>query len=216
MLATHRVSCTTTAGELSALLLESREVKRLAPLFNRRLRKERQLLTWQLSDERPFLELSQASWPPHPCRANFGLYRNKTGARKHLELLVNQHGLCKKMLGLEQGAGACFGYQLKRCSGVCMGKEPVAMFVERMQQALAAEATKPWPFSGPVGIVESDSAPAINVVDQWYYLGVAETLEEARDLSVAEKDSCLLDRDSYRILVSFILRPPQGTRIIPI
>jgi DNA polymerase-3 subunit epsilon len=50
-LATHGIDYTTTAGELSELLLESREVKRHNPLFNRRLRRQRSLYSWSLPED---------------------------------------------------------------------------------------------------------------------------------------------------------------------
>lgn len=218
IMATRRVTCTPTPGELSALLLESREVKSHAPLFNRRLRKEQRLLTWQLSDEPPLLRLAVATWPPQANVIDFGLYRNKTRARKHLEMLVSQHGLCKKMLGLESARGACFGYQLKRCKGVCIGSEPMDTFVARLKRVLAVEATKPWPYGGAVGIVEVGQDQVISVVDQWYYLGAATNEGDARALCQNRPDSdpLLLDRDSYRILVGFLMRPAKGVRIIPL
>lgn len=38
-----------TAGEFSALLLESRLVKERQPIYNRRLRRERQLCSWRMA-----------------------------------------------------------------------------------------------------------------------------------------------------------------------
>lgn len=42
-MAIHAIDCATIAGELSALLLESREIKRHNPRFNRRLRRQAKL-----------------------------------------------------------------------------------------------------------------------------------------------------------------------------
>ena len=218
--ATHRITWQDTEGELSALLLESREIKRHSPLFNRRLRKQQELLTWQVSDEaceaeqRPVVKLVPAIWPPPDNTVSFGLYRNRTRARKHLEMLVNQESLCKKMLGLESGGGACFGYQLKRCFGVCAGLESTGSFRHRLLAAISSEAVKPWPYDGPIGIMETRHSGVINVVDQWYYLGSASTLEKARLLCRQSDQRVLLDRDSYAILVSFLLRPNPSLRII--
>lgn len=218
--ATHRITWQDTAGELSALLLESREIKRHSPLFNRRLRKQRELLTWQVLNEEPeqnnepMVKLVRAVWPPPENTACFGLYRNKTRARKHLELLVNQQALCKKILGLESGPGACFGYQLKRCFGVCVGLESAGSFRHRLDAAIATETVRPWPFAGPVGIIETRHSDVINVVDQWYFLGTAKTIEQAHRLCGQTEQRVLLDRDSYSILVSFVLRPNSDLRII--
>ena len=69
--ATHDIRFTKTAGELSALLLESREIKQHNPIFNRRLRRYRKLHSWQLSEDSERLSptLVAAQWPPVPGRA---------------------------------------------------------------------------------------------------------------------------------------------------
>lgn len=48
---TRRVEYQSTAGELGALLLESRLVKQLQPAFNRKLRRAAPLCFWQLADD---------------------------------------------------------------------------------------------------------------------------------------------------------------------
>lgn len=62
--------------------------------------------------------------------------------------------MCGKFLGLESGKGACFGYQLKRCIGVCMGKESPEMHYLRVKQALVGLRLKRWPYAGKIGIRE--------------------------------------------------------------
>ena len=44
----RRISWQRTAGELGALLLEARLIKEQQPLFNKRLRRNKQLCSWQL------------------------------------------------------------------------------------------------------------------------------------------------------------------------
>ena len=46
-----RIEWIGTAGELGALLLESRLVKERQPIYNRQLRRERQLCTWQIHSD---------------------------------------------------------------------------------------------------------------------------------------------------------------------
>lgn len=49
----RRITWQRTAGELGALLLEARLIKEQQPLFNKRLRRNKQLCAWLLADDRP-------------------------------------------------------------------------------------------------------------------------------------------------------------------
>jgi excinuclease Cho len=49
----RRISWTQTAGELGALLLEARLIKEQQPLFNKRLRRNRQLCSLHISEGKP-------------------------------------------------------------------------------------------------------------------------------------------------------------------
>jgi len=117
------VSCELTGSELIALLLESDEIKKLKPLYNRSQRR-----AWR----------------------NFGLYRyyNEDGylcfkieetnkkdfllinsfdsleyARQTLISLIEEYTLCQKLCGLYKSMGACFHYELRQCKGACVGEE---------------------------------------------------------------------------------------------
>nr|MBA2816915.1 NH(3)-dependent NAD(+) synthetase [Candidatus Pantoea persica] len=49
----RRVSWILTADDLGALLLKAQMIKTQQPLFNKRLRKNRQLCSIQITDDRP-------------------------------------------------------------------------------------------------------------------------------------------------------------------
>ena len=57
-----RIDWKQTAGELGALLLESRLVKQLAPVHNRQLRRNTQLCAWHWRDDRH--RHARRDWPP--------------------------------------------------------------------------------------------------------------------------------------------------------
>lgn len=223
------VSCTSTPGELSALLLESEEIKLKQPLLNRRLRRQRQLLTFEIAptaktaqpNQEPLnLQLVPAVWPP-PCPENsyFGLYASRTQAQRRLRDLATQHQLCLVTLGLEKPSTArsCFGYQLRRCAGACVGKECVQDHNIRFLAAVASDAIRIWPFEGPIGIKETAETEQIDVVDQWYYLGAYSSLDEAADQAKRQASGrTLLDRDAYRILNRWLYSPPAGAQLIPL
>jgi DNA polymerase-3 subunit epsilon len=200
-----------TGGELGALLLESRLVKQLAPAANRRLRKPASLQCVRLVDRTGGVE---ASVEPLEAPAAgeavelYGPFRAERDARRALEGKAREAGLCLKVMGLEHGDGSCFAYQLGRCRGACVGKEPRALHDARLRLALSSLRLKAWPFPGPVGIRERGpmgEGAVLHVLDQWRHLGSAATDTEVTALleRSAEAD---FDPDAYRIIARCLER----------
>lgn len=203
-LATHTVSHTSTPGELSALLLESRAIKQHNPLFNRRLRRHRGLYSWTLQADADSLmpTLLPAQWPPDNSTPSYGLYRNRSQAKTALLDLADKQQLCRKQLGLEASRRGCFNLQLKRCRGACIGLEAIADHNQRLQEALSEHGDLSWPYPGAIAIRESEE-DVLSVFNQWYFLGEARDIDQAQALT-GNGDQQLLDRDSYRILLHFL------------
>jgi DNA polymerase-3 subunit epsilon len=203
----RRIEWQETAGELGALLLESRLVKDLQPLHNRQLRKERQLCTWQLHDDpdrHPLLQLVQMdSIGPSALGHVYGVYRSKRQATDALRLLSETHALCPRLLGLESGKGACFAHQIGKCKGVCCGRESAALHRLRLQMALAEHRLQAWPHPGKVALREHHAESGrtdIHVFDHWCHIATAHNdadLEEA----VQTRKLLAFDLDTYRLLV---------------
>lgn len=212
--ATHDIHFTTTAGELSALLLESREVKQHNPLFNRRLRRHRSLYSWQLSAEsgRLLPKLVAAQWPPAVGTTLYGLYRSRSQANKTLNKLADSEQLCTKVLGLEQSTRGCFKLQLNRCLGACIGRESLTSHNQRLQRALSSHDELIWPYPNAIAIREQPAAP-LSVFDRYYFMGQADGMEQAQAL-LRHPEPQLLDRDSYRILLHFLHNKAWHERII--
>ena len=106
----------------------------------------------------------------------FGLFRSKNAADDALRQIASTHQLCLKQLGLEKRTGACFGYQIKRCRGACIGLESASSHAIRFRQALTQLRTLPWPYKGRIGIREmsSDHNPSdVHFFDHWCYLGLS-------------------------------------------
>lgn len=217
----RRVQWHETAGEFGALLLEARLVKSLQPLFNRQLRRERQLCAWRLADSpqaRPLLTLVRGdASDPRQLPQLYGLYRSRRQAVQSLRALAQQHGLCPKALGLESGQGRCFAQQLGHCKGVCCGRETAQQHFLRLQTALEALRLRAWPYDGPIGLREHDprrNRTEIHVFDHWRHLGTARTEADLDDLLHARRDdAAALDLDLYRLLLSRLCNanaPPRG------
>jgi len=208
---TQRFDFQLTAGEMGALLLEAQLIKQHQPLYNHKLRRNRQLCAWRLNDDQA-LELVQAKTVNFAHTPNlFGLYASRHSALEGLRALADQHQLCYSALGLEKTAGgrACFRFMLKQCKGVCCGQEKSAQHNERLRQALQSLAVQTWPFSGPVALheqaaerVHGQPHEQWHAVHNWCYLGSAPTQKAAAKLAQVEPS---FDADGYQILCKTIL-----------
>ena len=89
----------------------------------------------------------------------------------------------------------CFAYQLRRCQGVCIGKEKPLQHAARLLMALQKLKLASWPYPGAIGIREGEE---LHLVDHWCYLGTAKTDEEIDDLLTSGRPA--FDRDTYMTL----------------
>lgn len=201
--ATH-ISHIRTAGEIGALLLEAQLIKQQQPLYNQKLRRNRQLCALQLRDGKA--EVVHARDMDFACAPGlYGLYSSRTAALQALHELADTHALCLGALGLEKvSAGrACFRAMVKRCHGVCCGRETPAEHAQRLQAALEGLRIATWPYAGAIALKERcDDLQQLHVVHNWCYLGSASTLPQARKLA---KVAAGFDADGYKILCRPIL-----------
>ncbi|MEJ4043875.1 excinuclease Cho [Erwinia sp. SLM-02] len=194
-----RISFITTAGELGALLLEAQMIKIQQPLFNKRLRKNRQLCALQLVNQRPQVVYAKEVDFSHTPNL-FGLYANRRAALQHLQKIADEQQLCYGLLGMEPlSAGrGCFRSALRRCAGACCGKESVEAHQQRLLAALEAVRVNCWPWPGAVGVIEEGvNQKQIHVINNWLYLGSVSEIAEASALCTALPG---FDSDGYKIL----------------
>jgi DNA polymerase-3 subunit epsilon len=203
----RRIEWRETAGELGALLLESRLVKELQPIHNRLLRREKQLTAWKLHADpamRPVVQLVRLDEVDAADMGSlYGAYRSKRQALDALRTLAESHQLCPYVLGLESGKGGCFASQIGRCKGVCAGREPPALHRVRLQIALAEHRLLAWPHPGPMGIREYNPLTGrtdIHVFDQWCHVATVHD-DNALQEAVAQRQVLAFDLDTYRLLV---------------
>ena len=199
-----------TAGELGALLREAELVKTLAPVFNRRLQRPRELCGFALEGET--LQLLQAGdLAADQVTRLHGLFRSRRAALEALRGLADEHGLCLQALGFEPAArdhGACFRHQIQRCAGVCAGRESAAAHRARVAAAVARLKSIAWPYRGPIGVVEQDpqrESAEVHVVHQWSWLGCARSASEIPELLCAGRRRGF-DLDQYRILARHLAK----------
>ena len=207
---TRRIECLPTAGEIGALLLESRLIKTRQPLFNQRLRRTKHLHSWRLSEEAAGLAndlVSSAEVVHGQTQGLFGLFASGHAAQEKLRALAAEHKLCLATLGLEKTTQrGCFGLQLRQCDGVCVGKEPRADHDERLRTALQQLQVHVWPYATAIDVVEqSGDWVQKHRVLNWSYLGTWCSKGTATE-SLQGADTASFDADTYAILVKPLLK----------
>ena len=198
----RRIEIEETAGELGALLREAQLVKQLMPAHNIKLRRKSGWTAIHLSEESALPEfVKSADIPLDALDTHYGLFASRAAAKRWLLDIASAAQLCAKSLGLERGAGPCFGYQIKLCRGACIGHEMPAQHLQRVREAFDMKRLRRWPFDGPVSVVEK-SADLLradwHVIDQWCYLGTVQSESAAWEL--ARDGERRFDLDAYQIM----------------
>lgn len=199
-----RVTFIPTAGELGALLLEAQMIKVQQPLFNKRLRKNRQLCSLHMAGEKPTVVYAKELDFSHTPDL-FGLYASRHAALEKLQKIADEQRLCLGVLGLEKlsKGRACFRASLGRCAGACCGKESLDDHQQRLIAALERVRVQCWPWQGAVGVVEQGiNHQQIHIINNWFYLGSVEDLAQASELTTTPQG---FDSDGYKILCKPIL-----------
>jgi DNA polymerase-3 subunit epsilon len=210
----RRVEWTETAGELGALLLEAREVRETQPVYNRQLRGGGGRFTWLFAEGAEPPQLVELDADVLRSGNAYGTWRVARDAKRALESLARENRWCFKLLGLESGEGSCFGLQVGRCNGACVGKEPAVVHLTRVKLALMPQRLKPWPHQGPMMLREgAGERVQYHVIDGWQHLrtfdgGDEEAIAQLRSRRVAQH----FDIDAYRILT----RALRDRRLLPV
>lgn len=215
---TRRIEFIETAGEIGALLLESRMIKQQNPLFNQRLRRIKTLCSIQLAQTPAGMvptvvdgkSVNLGSTP-----GLYGLFSSKHAATSRLKELAQQHLLCMAVIGLEKTSKrGCFGLQIKTCLGACVGKEDRQPHDERLLSALTGSQVEVWPFSGPVDVIEETGGwIQRHRVNNWCHLGTwcsrAGKTSQPNDMKAHD-----FDLDSYKILVKPIMLNTVKVKVV--
>ncbi len=200
----------TTAGELGALFMESRLVKELLPLYNRKLRLKRELIALRRKinlNGYETVSLEQVSKINSEDLANFvGFFRSKKQAKEFLSGVAKEYMLCEKLLGLDKTKNECFLSRLNICKGACTGQEEAYKYNVRFVSAFANTKIKPWPFKGPIIIEEKNSFTGETeyfLIDNWCYLGSLRRKNNDSNQNLSLKD-LKFDLDIYKIILQYL------------
>jgi len=124
-----------TGNELVALLLESDEIKKKKPLYNRAQR--RSIYHYGLFhdfNDKGYAQLSVE--PTNEDKVPLTTFSSKREGKEVLSRWVTEYTLCQKFCGLYDSAGACFHAGIGQCLGACCGRELPDTYNKRVSELL--------------------------------------------------------------------------------
>lgn len=136
-LETADISFTETGSELLALLLESSEIKKIYPKYNRAQRKAGEAVgLFSYEDQKGIIHLAYNRLKL--ISSPITKYYTVAECRNHLEYLCTEFELCPKYCHLQTNVSSCFHYQIKECKGICCDEESVESYNSRVQEAITS------------------------------------------------------------------------------
>jgi DNA polymerase III subunit epsilon len=131
------ISYEETGSELIALLLESDEIKKHMPPYNRAQRRtlyKYGIYSFTSLGEYINLQIAKltASGEPHYVFSSF------EEASAFMVNLCHKYSLCQKLCGLYHNQGACFHHSVGQCQGACIGEELPEDYNERVLKAISS------------------------------------------------------------------------------
>ncbi|MBI9041492.1 exonuclease domain-containing protein [Lutibacter sp.] len=134
-LETSNITFEETGSELIALLLESSEIKKRYPKFNRAQRRTNESVgIFSYEDRNGIMHIASNKLKliSNPIQK----FYSETECRIFLEKLCETFELCPKYCHLQTNVSTCFHYQIKQCKGVCRDEEEISSYNKRVNKAL--------------------------------------------------------------------------------
>lgn len=199
-----RIEVIPTAGILGALIRESMLIKKFQPLYNRKLRRNRNMFKLeQFIDENGYINAKingDNNFNINALDNVICVFQSKMELNEVLQGLAKEHGLCPKLLGLEKGSGACFSYQLGKCKGACCKKISVQEYNQIFEKAFKRLKIETWPLESEVVIKEELNGTVEELTfNKWCLIK-----STSNDIEISELDKYKFDFDTYKILKSYL------------
>ncbi len=133
--AVHDITYEITGSELTALLLESHEIKSIKPRYNVAQKpRSRGYCIFSHEDEEGYLRLSVAK--QKKTLTVVSEHTNRSDALGTLRMVQKMYELCEKRNTLNAITSPCFNYHLQQCHGACAGEEPAFSYNQRVNEAI--------------------------------------------------------------------------------
>lgn len=199
----HHVETIPTGSELGALVLESKLVKELQPLFNRQLRRiwRYALIIKTMTDQGYATATVKSAEIDDTTDLSqvYGIYETRTKAKARILELTRTFELCPILMGIEKGKDACFSYSLGRCRGACIGEESAELYNRRFELALQHHKIEQWPYHTAVAVPVNEQGQRV-IIDKWIIRGF---IDESGEQEFAELEPSF-DVDEYKIIRRFL------------
>jgi len=177
----YDISYELTGSELVALLLESDEIKKQKPKYNRRQRRAMNHYgIYRYIDEHGYFCFKIEGIKDEIPVASFNSAKE---AREKLYLLSEKYRLCQKLCGLYESAGACFYYQIRSCNGACVQEEHVFEYNMRVDQMMD-ELTYNWKNFFIIDTGRNQDERAVVKIENGKYIGFGFVGNEQLDNNV--------------------------------
>ncbi len=213
-----RIEVQETAGELGALLLESKYIKELRPLRNIAARRRRRIIVaTSKTNKQGFAVVSLKPidyWSVDTSTPVLGLFKHLTQAKEYLTDIARKYRLCPKLLKLEQPSRYCFSYHLGHCDGACMGEGDPEEYNARLAKAFEDRRIKAWPFTGIIVVEEASEQTGAQesfVIDNWCLVGSFRSDKDG--IQLLAQGPHRFDYDSYKILYSYLVDKKNGRKV---
>src|SRR5690554_2475500 len=132
---TKRIASEVMGSELIALLYESDLIKKYQPIYIRSQRRTIYQYGLYLNEINGYkglvIEKIQSG------KEEITSFSTLREAKSALFRITESYRLCQIINGLYKSNSSCFQYQIKECSGACLGKEPIETYNERVDTFLA-------------------------------------------------------------------------------
>lgn len=212
----HHLDWQLTGNELVASLLESYEIKRNQPPFNRAQRRAGKAYNIvSFVDQNGWLRLAPEKSFRNPN--SIATFTSLGEVRSFLYGLAGDYQLCDKILFLSSQEGACEGTLRGSCAGTCTGSEMASEHNERLEGAIRDlnEAMEKTVIMGSGRTAKECSIVCCN---NGQYLGFG-FIEKGRHLATFDEALDLIktypaDADAQGIIQAFLSRTPKGYEVV--
>lgn len=205
-----------TGSELVALLLESEEIKKNRPRFNRLLRRSANNFgIFSYSDENGYLHLQVRKIEEEDIPlTSFNFYQEGID---FLHQRAEKFSLCKKLCHLDLHGNTCFNSGFGICKGACEGRELPESYNIRVQEVI-----KPWLFHSPDFFIlekgKHNGELAVVKISQGKYIGYGYVSTDDENVDLEILNDCIRYRkdnwDVRNIIKSYLKKNFRQIRII--
>ena len=211
----HHITCELTGNELVALILESQEIRRVWPKYNRAQKyRVEEWGIYDYEDQNGYhrFNVNMVTRGSRPLIK----FSSKGDAWNFLWKKVHEFELCPKLSGLQLAKGLCFDYQTGDCHGACMGVEKPKKYNKRAVNAIKSftEQRESAVIAGKGRVSHEKS---IILVDRGAYAGFGFIDRKATFTSVDDLKDIVrkgVETPTVQNLVNSYLLNPRGLQVI--